>query len=161
MIFPSSIIKFLRQYFRAIRIWRSVIILLFFLWVDSQKWTYIRGGGFSQVKENIRQQSRAKWLAKELLKLGSAFIKLGQLISARPDILPRSWVLELAGLQDQVPAFSFVKVQEILEKEYCLNERLTKELIQASILIVAPFSLPMAVGTFLKSIPRARSACQK
>ena len=105
MILPSAIIKFLGQYYRAIRIWRSVIILLFFLWLDSQKWTYT--GGFSQQKETIRQQDRAKWLTKELLKLGSAFIKLGQLISARPDVLPRSWIIELAGLQDQVPAFSF------------------------------------------------------
>ena len=124
MITPSAIIKFLRQYFRAIRIWRSVIILLFFLWLDSQKWSYI--GGFSHQKETIRQQDRAKWLTKELLKLGSAFIKLGQLISARPDVLPRSWIIELAGLQDQVPAFSFGKVQEILEKE--LGER-CKEII--------------------------------
>jgi len=124
LIIPNSIIKFLRQYLRAIRIWRSVIILLFFLWLDSQKWTY--KGGFSHQKETNRQQDRAKWLTKELLKLGSAFIKLGQLISARPDVLPRSWIIELAGLQDQVPAFSFGKVQEILEKE--LGER-CKEII--------------------------------
>ena len=124
MILPSAIIKFLGQYYRAIRIWRSVITLLFFLWLDSQKWTY--AGGFSQQKETIRQQDRAKWLTKELLKLGSAFIKLGQFISARPDVLPRSWIIELAGLQDQVPAFSFEKVQEILEKE--LGER-CKEII--------------------------------
>ncbi len=94
------------------------------MWVDSQKWTYI--GGFSHQKETIRQQGRAKWLAKEFLKLGSAFIKLGQLISARPDVLPRSWIIELAGLQDQVPAFGFGKVQEILQKE--LGER-CKEII--------------------------------
>lgn len=124
MILPSAIIKFLGQYYRAIRIWRSVIILLFFLWLDSQKWTYT--GGFSQQRETIRQQDRAKWLTKELLKLGSAFIKLGQFISARPDVLPRSWIIELAGLQDKVPAFSFEKVQEILEKE--LGER-CKEII--------------------------------
>jgi len=124
LILPSAIIKFLGQYYRAIRIWRSVIILLFFLWLDSQKWTY--PGGYSQQRETIRQQDRAKWLTKELLKLGSAFIKLGQFISARPDVLPRSWIIELAGLQDQVPAFSFEKVQEILEKE--LGER-CKEII--------------------------------
>jgi predicted unusual protein kinase regulating ubiquinone biosynthesis (AarF/ABC1/UbiB family) len=124
LILPSAIIKFLGQYYRAIRIWRSVITLLFFLWLDSQKWTYT--GGFSQQRETIRQQDRAKWLTKELLKLGSAFIKLGQFISARPDVLPRSWIIELAGLQDQVPAFSFEKVQEILEKE--LGER-CKEII--------------------------------
>ncbi len=124
MILQSSIIKSLRQYFRAIRIWRSVITLLFILWCDSQKWTYL--GGFSKTKENIRQHSRAKWLTKELLDLGSAFIKLGQLISARPDVLPKNWIIELAGLQDKVPAFDFEKVQAILETQ--LGER-CKEII--------------------------------
>ncbi len=143
MILPKSIIKFLHKYFRAIRIWRSVITLLFLLWFDSQAWTYI--GGLSQEKESIRQQIRAKWLTRELLNLGSAFIKLGQLISARPDILPRSWIIELAGLQDKVPAFSFEKVQEILEEE--LQGR-CKEIIDLD-------SIPIAAA----SIAQVHRAC--
>jgi predicted unusual protein kinase regulating ubiquinone biosynthesis (AarF/ABC1/UbiB family) len=49
--------------------------------------------------------------------LGSAFIKLGQLLSARPDVLPAELVEELAHLQDQVPAFGFDVVQGLLERE--------------------------------------------
>jgi predicted unusual protein kinase regulating ubiquinone biosynthesis (AarF/ABC1/UbiB family) len=49
--------------------------------------------------------------------LGSAFIKLGQLLSARPDVLPAELVEELAHLQDQVPAFGFDVVQGLLEQE--------------------------------------------
>ncbi len=124
MIILTSLKNALRRYIRAISIWKSVFILIFWLWCDSQEWLYI--GGFSIEKQRIRHQSRAKWLTKELLSLGSAFIKLGQLVSARPDVLPKNWVVELADLQDKVPAFSFEKVQAIIEKE--LGER-CKEII--------------------------------
>ncbi len=114
----------LHKYLRAIRIWKAVFLLIFFLWCDSQKWSYI--GGFSRKKQEIRQKFRAKWLTKELLRLGSAFIKLGQLISARPDVLPKNWVIELSTLQDKVPPFGFEKIQEIIENE--LGQR-CKEII--------------------------------
>ena len=100
---------------RGLRIWRAVLTLLLFLWWDSQAWTY-RGGQTANSRA-ARQQARARWLTAELLRLGSAFIKLGQLLSARPDILPAGWVAELASLQDSVPAFPFEQVQTVLEEE--------------------------------------------
>ena len=100
---------------RALRIWRSVLTLLLLLWWDAQSWTY-PGGANAELREQ-RQRQRAHWLTAELLRLGSAFIKLGQLLSARPDILPAGWVAELAALQDSVPAFGFAEVQTVLEQE--------------------------------------------
>ena len=100
---------------RGLRIWRAVLTLLLFLWWDSQAWTY-RGGQTADSRA-ARQRARARWLTAELLRLGSAFIKLGQLLSARPDILPAGWVAELASLQDSVPAFPFEQVQTVLEEE--------------------------------------------
>jgi len=100
---------------RALRIWRAVLTLLLLLWWDGQAWSY--RGGVTAERRAQRQQRRAQWLTAELLKLGSAFIKLGQLLSARPDILPAGWVAELAALQDSVPAFSFEQVQTVLEEE--------------------------------------------
>ena len=100
---------------RALRIWRAVLTLLFLLWWDGQSWSY--RGGVTAERRAERQQKRAQWLTAELLKLGSAFIKLGQLLSARPDILPSGWVTELAALQDSVPAFGFEQVQTVLEQE--------------------------------------------
>ena len=105
----------LRRAFRVISIWRTVLTLLAFLWWDAQSWTY-RGGPTSEQRQS-RQTVRARWLTDELLRLGSAFIKLGQLLSARPDVLPAGWVAELASLQDSVPAFSFERVQAMLEEE--------------------------------------------
>ena len=101
--------------FRALRIWRAVLTLVLLLWWDGQPWTY--RGGVTLERRAHRQQLRAQWLTAELLSLGSAFIKLGQLLSARPDILPAGWVAELAALQDSVPAFSFAEVQTVLEAE--------------------------------------------
>ena len=90
-----------------------LLSLLFYLWFDSKKWTYLKG--FTAIKREKRNILRAKWLTKELVNLGSAFIKLGQLLSARADVVPSAWVNELISLQDRVPSFSFKKVEEILK----------------------------------------------
>ena len=105
----------LQRAIRALVIWRAVLTLLVLLWWDGQSWTY--RGGATRERRAERQQQRAQWLTRQLLELGSAFIKLGQLLSSRPDILPAGWVSELASLQDNVPAFSFDHVQTVLEEE--------------------------------------------
>lgn len=50
-------------------------------------------------------------------KLGPTFVKMGQLASTRPDLIPEGIVLELAKLQDQVPPFPFEEVRHIIEEE--------------------------------------------
>ena len=105
----------LQRAIRALVIWRAVLTLLVLLWWDGQSWTY--RGGATRERRAERQLQRAQWLTRQLLELGSAFIKLGQLLSSRPDILPAGWVSELASLQDNVPAFSFDRVQTVLEEE--------------------------------------------
>ena len=104
---------------RALRIWWLVLALLFGLWWDGQPWTY--PGGCTPERRQARQRRQAHWLAERMLALGSAFIKLGQLLSARPDVLPAAMVEELARLQDRVPSFPFAIAQDILEQE--LGER--------------------------------------
>jgi predicted unusual protein kinase regulating ubiquinone biosynthesis (AarF/ABC1/UbiB family) len=104
---------------RPLRIWWLALALASGLWWDAQDWTYV--GGVSPQRRQRRQRRRARWLTREFLALGSAFIKLGQLLSARPDVMPAELVEELATLQDQVPAFPFAVVQDLLEQE--LGER--------------------------------------
>ena len=101
---------------RVILIWKTVLFLVFFLWWDSRSWTYL--GRFTKKNQLIRERIRARWLTAKLVQLGSAFIKLGQLLSARPDVLPSGWVVELADLQDKVPAFDFAKAEEVIKQEY-------------------------------------------
>ena len=63
-------------------------------------------------------------LASDLEKLGPTFIKLGQVLSSRPDLLPRAYLDALTRLQDNVKAFPFPDVQRIIEEE--LGARLSK-----------------------------------
>ncbi|MCP9928339.1 AarF/ABC1/UbiB kinase family protein [Cyanobium sp. CH-040] len=100
---------------RPLRIWWLALRLSLGLWWDGQSWTY--PGGSTPERRSQRARRRARWLTAEFLALGSAFIKLGQLLSARPDVLPAELVEELALLQDRVPAFPFAVVQELLEAE--------------------------------------------
>jgi predicted unusual protein kinase regulating ubiquinone biosynthesis (AarF/ABC1/UbiB family) len=69
-------------------------------------------------------EERARRLAKDLEELGPTFIKLGQLLSTRPDLLPLPFVEALARLQDDVAPFSFPEVEAIVTAE--LGVRLSK-----------------------------------
>ncbi|QCC59235.1 AarF/ABC1/UbiB kinase family protein [Natrinema thermotolerans] len=60
---------------------------------------------------------RAEVLLESLLTLGPTFIKLGQLLSTRPDILPPSYVDVLASLQDDVPPAGWDEAKAVLEDE--------------------------------------------
>lgn len=56
------------------------------------------------------------------LQQGGAFLKVGQLLSARADVLPKAWVEELRVLQDQATAVPFPQIREVIETE--LNDSL-------------------------------------
>ena len=60
-------------------------------------------------------------LRKSLEELGPIFIKFGQALSTRPDILPPDIALELSKLQDKVPPFSSEKAMAIIEQAYGLS----------------------------------------
>jgi ubiquinone biosynthesis protein len=52
-----------------------------------------------------------------LQELGPSFIKLGQLLSTRFDLIPPEYIEELRGLQDRVPPVSFSEIKEVVERE--------------------------------------------
>ena len=56
-------------------------------------------------------------LADDLEKMGPTFIKFGQLLSSRPDLLPEPYIKALARLQDKVKPFPFEQVEEIVARE--------------------------------------------
>lgn len=62
-------------------------------------------------------QQKAELLTRGLEALGPTFIKLGQLLSTRYDLLPASYTSALARLQDDVSGFDFEQVKEIVEGE--------------------------------------------
>jgi len=57
-------------------------------------------------------------IRRSLEDLGPIFIKFGQILSTRRDLLPKELADELAKLQDRVPAFSGTEAQAIIEKSY-------------------------------------------
>ena len=52
-------------------------------------------------------RAKARAFRERLVELGPAYIKLGQVLSTRPDLLPKPYIEELVHLQDDVPPMSF------------------------------------------------------
>jgi predicted unusual protein kinase regulating ubiquinone biosynthesis (AarF/ABC1/UbiB family) len=68
-------------------------------------------------KKAARLAKQAVWLSKSLIRLGPTFIKIGQALGTRADLLPLAYVKELSTLQDQVPAFSTAEAFARIESE--------------------------------------------
>jgi len=66
---------------------------------------------------NFQKKKRARWLVKKLIKLGPTFIKIGQALSTRPDLIPLEYVEEFSQLQDRVPPFLSEDAIALIESE--------------------------------------------
>ncbi len=75
-----------------------------------------RGAEGSERKE-ARLAKQAVWLRESLIWLGPTFIKIGQALGTRGDLLPLSYIKELSTLQDQVPAFPTAEAYARIEGE--------------------------------------------
>ena len=109
---------------RDIRRFNEILVVLFeegfdFLIYETGIKVHIPFGKIIKKKlknsENLKPEVR---LRKTLERLGPTFIKFGQLLSVRPDLVPKEYAKELENLQDNVPSFPFEQVKEILEKEF-------------------------------------------
>lgn len=72
---------------------------------------------FLQGSETIEVLSTGERIRMFLEELGPTFIKIGQIASTRPDIIPLDIIQELVKLQDKVSAFPFSEVKKIIEEE--------------------------------------------
>ena len=68
-------------------------------------------------REKVERLTREERIRMAVEELGPTFVKLAQILSTRPDLIPVELVKELAKLQDQVSPFPFPQVREIVEKE--------------------------------------------
>jgi predicted unusual protein kinase regulating ubiquinone biosynthesis (AarF/ABC1/UbiB family) len=98
------------QWFLVTQRWLAILFpfisFVFFRWWDAKT---------DKTRQNER--SRAIALRDMLTNLGPAFIKIGQALSTRPDILSAPFLEELSKLQDQIPPFSNEVAYRFIEEE--------------------------------------------
>jgi predicted unusual protein kinase regulating ubiquinone biosynthesis (AarF/ABC1/UbiB family) len=80
---------------------------------DRRKWVKHEGKNIDERKF----KKHAKKALKVFIELGPSYIKLGQWLSSRADLLPLPYLEELSKLQDKVPPAEFSKVKPIIESE--------------------------------------------
>ena len=73
-------------------------------------------GGPRSVDSETRRR-RAQRLLESMLTLGPTFIKLGQLLSTRPDVLPPEYVEEFEQLQDSVPPADWAEAERVIRED--------------------------------------------
>jgi predicted unusual protein kinase regulating ubiquinone biosynthesis (AarF/ABC1/UbiB family) len=97
---------------------KSSLIRQFEIFTVAGQLLLIRGWDKLQEKNSSQQrQKRAIWLVQQLIHLGPTFIKIGQAMSTRPDLIPLEYVQEFSKLQDQVPEFSSQEAIAVIESE--------------------------------------------
>ncbi|HSP82572.1 MAG TPA: AarF/UbiB family protein, partial [Gillisia sp.] len=75
-------------------------------------------------KESDVYDQTPEELVEDLKKMGPTYIKLGQLLSTRPDLLPDAYLKALASLQDDVPPITYEEVHKLVEEE--IGTRISK-----------------------------------
>ncbi len=98
------------------RLWQTLIPI--FIYIISVGWDKLTG----QLKKESIARLRAKQLTDLLVELGPAFVKAGQALSTRPDIIPGVLLEELSELQDQLPGFDGKKAMDLIEED--LNKKI-------------------------------------
>jgi predicted unusual protein kinase regulating ubiquinone biosynthesis (AarF/ABC1/UbiB family) len=100
-----------RAYWRLLQLVGLLLTFVLDHWLETLSWLPSTGG------PEARQRRHARRLRDRLLGMGPTFIKIGQLLSTRHDLLPLAYVRELESLQDQVPAFSPDVARAIVAEE--------------------------------------------
>ena len=102
----------------------------------------------AQVEKN--QAERAKEALTLATQLGPTFIKLGQALSIRTDLIPEAYALELRQLQDAVPPFDSAAAYDIIKKEMGIRKEIGEKFRSISPLPVASASIGQVYrGTLL------------
>lgn len=104
-----------RRYFHVTRSRQIAGVLV------SHGWDYLRNNGHRSIDKSLlhRQQTQTnpEHLRSALEELGTTFIKLGQILSTRADLLPPDYLSELTKLQDSATPVPFEEIQNVLLTE--------------------------------------------
>jgi ubiquinone biosynthesis protein len=109
------------QLYRNLRRWQEIIAVLrrygLADWLSQLKFDFIRDWIKDDAGVPLASYSREKRIRLALTELGPTFIKLGQVLSLRPDLIGPELASELTSLQSQVPADPPEKIRPLIEKE--------------------------------------------
>ena len=89
-----------------------------------QLWIYHPDRPFEQVSTAVKVRLM-------LQELGPTYVKMGQIVSSRADVLPPDWEVEFTKLQSDVPPFPYEDVQEIIQEELKESPQFLTQLIEA------------------------------
>jgi predicted unusual protein kinase regulating ubiquinone biosynthesis (AarF/ABC1/UbiB family) len=98
--------RFLQVIRRIFTVLKPILAFILGLWSDKRWGTLVKN-----------ERRRAVQLRDLLTKLGPAYIKIGQALSTRPDLVPPIYLEELTRLQDQLPAFPNEIAYQFIEEE--------------------------------------------
>jgi ubiquinone biosynthesis protein len=90
-------------------------------WFDTHRLTDLFPRRGPRVGVDDQPSQRGQHLREMLDELGPTFVKFGQLLSTRPDVLPPDIIAELRGLQDDVRPFPLADVEQVIEEELGLS----------------------------------------
>ena len=97
------------------------VALLFYRYANSD---VLKQGGFTEPVVEDATNTEANDLAKDLEKLGPTFVKIGQLLSTRADLLPPSYLDALSRLQDHVEPVPYEDIEKVVQEQ--LGVRISK-----------------------------------
>lgn len=112
-ILPESIEKYRKLFSFIIKYWNS----------DLVEYSSNKALG-NTIEDDKIDDEKPEDFVNELKQMGPAYIKLGQLLSTRPDLLPESYLEELQKLQDDVEPLDYEVVHDVFEKE--IGTRISK-----------------------------------
>src|SRR5689334_20017105 len=90
-------------------------------WFETHRLTDLFPRRGPRVELDGQGSQRGQHLREMLDELGPSFVKFGQLLSTRPDVVPADIIVELRGLQDDVRPFPFEQVEQVVESELDLS----------------------------------------
>jgi ubiquinone biosynthesis protein len=103
-----------------IKRYREIVSLMvrygFREWVKSTGLKELIGNG--DLAEDAPASKRPEEFARELEKMGPTFVKLGQMLSTRGDLVPAEYIPALERLQNDVPPFSFEELEQVILEEF-------------------------------------------
>jgi predicted unusual protein kinase regulating ubiquinone biosynthesis (AarF/ABC1/UbiB family) len=101
-----------RGYWRMLRVSLTFALFGLRMWINRRTWLFKK-----RESTPAQRHEEGALLREKFLRLGPTFIKTGQTLATRADLLPVEYIQELSKLQDEVPPFPTEQARAIIEDE--------------------------------------------